>query len=139
MTTGRSEKDTAEKLVRLLDRGAASVPAGVAYRLQAARQQALARLTSESATGAASGTLNARGGTRSLWGAGGGGGFLQSARFWVAALVLAGALAYALHWQDARQESELAEIDTSLLASDLPVDAFIDKGFQNWIRRGEQP
>ncbi len=138
MNTGRFEDDTAEKLVPLLDRGAANLSPGVAYRLQAARQQALARLAGEVETAAGTPTAGGRG-MRALTGGAGGGGMRHRFRFWVAALALAGALAYALHWQDVRQERELVEIEAALLASDLPIDALVDKGFQNWLRRGDKP
>ena len=31
--------------------------------------------------------------------------------------------------------AELAEIDSQLLTDDLPIDAYLDRGFQNWLKR----
>jgi hypothetical protein len=31
--------------------------------------------------------------------------------------------------------SELEETDAAILSSDLPIDAYLDRGFQNWLTR----
>ena len=33
-----------------------------------------------------------------------------------------------------RSLREFEELDLHLLASDLPIDAYLDEGFQNWLR-----
>ena len=37
-------------------------------------------------------------------------------------------------WHTVQQVHEFEEIDLHLLASDLPIDAYLDRGFQNWLR-----
>jgi hypothetical protein len=37
-------------------------------------------------------------------------------------------------WHTVQQVREFEELDLHLLASDLPIDAYLDRGFQNWLR-----
>ena len=37
-------------------------------------------------------------------------------------------------WQERRRVAELIEIDSQLLTDDLPIDAYLDRGFQNWLK-----
>ena len=37
-------------------------------------------------------------------------------------------------WQKARVIADFEEIDTMLLADDLPIDAYLDRGFQNFLK-----
>ncbi|HET7198557.1 MAG TPA: DUF3619 family protein [Burkholderiales bacterium] len=50
----------------------------------------------------------------------------------IAMLVLAVSGIYT--WQEKRRVAELVEIDSQLLTDDLPVDAYFDRGFQNWLK-----
>lgn len=129
-----SDERYGKAICEYLDRGAAELKPGLAYRLQQARSTALDRLAGE-ATGAFVGTP-------SLAGAGGGtvggGGFgrplYANARLWIAVLILA---AGAFGWQqwNAWQELEaLEDLDAQLLTSELPIDAYVDRGFQQWLR-----
>lgn len=36
-------------------------------------------------------------------------------------------------WNDLRKADELGEIDSALLADDLPINAYLDRGFQAWL------
>lgn len=36
-------------------------------------------------------------------------------------------------WNDFERAAELGEIDSALLADDLPINAYLDKGFQAWL------
>ncbi len=38
-------------------------------------------------------------------------------------------------WQQHQRIAELEEIDSQLLADDLPPDAYLDRGFQNWLKK----
>jgi hypothetical protein len=127
------EREIAKKITTYLDRGAAALKAGTAYRLQSARQQALARLADprrathlELAGAHAGGGSGTAGGGRSLWGNG---------RLWVGiALIIA--LGFGVQqWQAYQQLNELEEMDAAILSSDLPIDAYLDRGFQNWLKR----
>ncbi|HXM81054.1 MAG TPA: DUF3619 family protein [Burkholderiales bacterium] len=37
-------------------------------------------------------------------------------------------------WQQNQRADELAEIDAQVLTGDLPIDAYLDRGFQNWLK-----
>jgi len=131
MTT--NDDEFAKKITTYLDQGTANLKAGVAYRLQSARQKALARLADPqraanlSLAGArsagGSGTL---GGGRSLW---------ASGRLWIGVALIAAAGIGFQQWQSYQQLNDLEETDAAILSSDLPIDAYLDRGFQNWLRR----
>jgi hypothetical protein len=56
----------------------------------------------------------------------------------IAALAIGVAAIYS--WQQNQRAAELEEIDAQLLTDELPIDAYLDRGFQNWLKRstGEQ-
>lgn len=124
------DAEFARKLIRHLDRGAAQMKPGMAYRLQQARARALAGSTArpvgagELALAGIGGPGNGR--RHSGWGA---------AVRWLALTVLLGGIGFGWQqWHAVQQVREFAEIDTQLLASDLPIDAYLDRGFQNWLK-----
>lgn len=50
------------------------------------------------------------------------------------ALLLASAVAiYA--WERNQRLAELEEIDAQLLSDELPIDAYLDRGFQSWLKQ----
>jgi ABC-type tungstate transport system substrate-binding protein len=58
--------------------------------------------------------------------------------FWRVVLPLATlllALATVQYWQQDRRIAEIEEIDAQLLTDDLPIDAYLDRGFQNWLKK----
>jgi len=135
MTT--EDDNFAKKLKGYLDTGAAGIKAGTAYRLQKARAAALARLGEPvgsrapqsrwvPALAGSSGSGNP--GSRTLW---------TSARLWVGiAIIIAAGIGYQ-QWQSYQQVSEIVELDTQILSSDLPIDAYLDQGFRNWLAHDE--
>lgn len=52
-----------------------------------------------------------------------------------AALVLA--LVGIQYWQRSPSAEELEEIDAALLTSDLPINAYLDKSFDTWLKRSQ--
>jgi hypothetical protein len=128
----RDDPNFPEKLVGYLDTAAANVKAGTAYRLQLARQVALARLADpkQAAELRLGGAVGGNGsGTVS-----GGRGFWANGRVWLGiALIVAAVLGYQ-QWQAYQQLDDLADTDAALLSSDLPIDAYLDRGFQNWLQ-----
>ena len=131
MTT--KDDDFAKKITTYLDDGTANLKAGTAYRLQLARAEALARLADTKRAAelrlagahayAGSGTL---GGGRSFW---------VSGRLWVGiALIVVAGFGFQ-QWQAYQQLNDIEETDAAILSSDLPIDAYLDRGFQNWLRR----
>ena len=128
----------AKKITAYLDHGVADLKSGTAYRLQLARAEALARLadparatsaqavTSAAVAGAGNGTGAMSGGR----GMGGGRGWL-----WLGiALIVAAGFGYQ-QWQAYQQLTDIEETDAAILSSELPIDAYLDRGFQNWLKR----
>lgn len=64
----------------------------------------------------------------------------QPSRMWNLIAVTAGAAAFAVSFlvvqavNDARENSELAEVDTQLLTDDLPPEAYSDPAFMRFLR-----
>lgn len=50
----------------------------------------------------------------------------------VVTLVIAVSAVYT--WQQSQRAAEVEEIDAALLTSDLPIDAYLDSGFQNFLK-----
>lgn len=131
MTT--HDDDFARKVTGYLDHGTASMRAGTAYRLQLARQQALARLqapehaTEPQLAGALAGAGGVGGGTRS------GRSFWASGRLWLGIALIAAAGVGYQQYQSWQATKDLVETDAEILTSDLPIDAYLDRGFQNWL------
>ena len=58
-----------------------------------------------------------------------------SARVLLPALVLVLAAVGISRWQDNQVLAEVVEIDSQLLTDDLPIDAYLDRGFPNWLKK----
>jgi hypothetical protein len=126
-----NEHEIAKKLTAYLDHGAGGLKPGIAYRLQLARQKAM-----EAAAESSRASEMALADT-------GGGNFrgrhylLSDARIWISVLLLVGGLLYFQYWQSMQQVKDLIDMDAAILTSDLPVEAYLDRGFQNWLTRSE--
>jgi Protein of unknown function (DUF3619) len=126
MTT--DEKKFASNIKALLDRSAAGLDARVSDRLATARAAALGRLGVPQAEAALAGAGHgALPGSRPL---------VTQAKFWVGIALLAAAAFGWQQWQAFQQVEEAEEIDAQLLSSDLPIDAYLDRGFQVWLKTG---
>jgi hypothetical protein len=133
----QSDQELAKKITALLDRGIGDLRHGTVYKLQLARQAALAKMAarSDSPQTTTEHVLMMAGGSGTL------GGMRRLAadfRLWLAVLVIVGGVYFYDYWTILQQASEIAELDSALLGSDLPVDAFLDKGFENWLKRSGQ-
>src|SRR5438046_5453277 len=101
------------------------------YRLQLARERALARLDDPkrasdfALAGAGGGTL---GGSRHV---------LMDVRVWIGILLIVGGILGYQYWQASQLVREIADTDAAILTSDLPIEAYMDRGFQNWLRHSE--
>jgi hypothetical protein len=95
-------------------------------RLHAARERALAAQRPEP-VGALAWADNVLGSF------GGWGGFSLRLVAPLAALVISAGVLYT--WQQNRVISDFEEIDSMLLGDDLPIDAYLDRGFQNWLKK----
>ena len=126
-----NEQELAKKIVRHLDQGLGHVKQGTLYQLQSARMAALDRY---------------REAPQPVFGlawAGNAAFRLSHSRHFNARNMLAlGLLLLSLtgvtYWQLAIQSSDLAEIDASLLTGELPINAYLDSGFEAWLKRSSQ-
>jgi len=62
---------------------------------------------------------------------------LADARIWIGVLLLVGGVLYYQHWQSVQQVREIEETDAAILTSELPIEAYLDRGFPNWLKRSE--
>lgn len=120
------DAEYAGKLVRHLDRGIAQLKPAIAYRLKDARTCALQALSGQVADRSAFALAEAGGSGHGHWGG--------AVRWLAAALLVAGIGLGWQQWHAAEQAQEYADIDSQILASDLPIDAYLDRGFQNWLK-----
>lgn len=62
----------------------------------------------------------------------------RGVRVSLAALALAIAAALFVHWQSDRILAELSDFDSNLLSDVVPVEALVDKGFEEWLQKPRQ-
>jgi hypothetical protein len=135
------EQEFGTKLGRHLDAGAADLRPGIAYRLQQARAAALDKLaereqTAASAVVASSGRLAGAGGAAVSGGRGGRSLFAQP-RLWVGILLIAAAGYGLQQWLAWQELEEIEDLDAKLLSSDLPIDAYLDRDFMQWLKSAD--
>ena len=58
-----------------------------------------------------------------------------SLRFLMPLVLLLAAVTSLYVWQQNRTVAEIEEIDAQLLTDDLPLDAYLDRNFQNWLKK----
>lgn len=118
-----NEQQFGNRIRHLLNQGLALDPAK-RDRLRAAREQALTRQRAEPALRWADNVLGSFDGWRGV-----------STRVLLPVAVLVLAVSGIYTWQEKRRVAELVEIDSQLLTDDLPIDAYLDRGFQNWLKK----
>ena len=128
-----NEREFGSKIVQTLDSGL-ELPAEASARLAAARAQALAsqrRVAPSFALVMVDG-ITARLAGPSQW----------LTHVLLPAVLIVGALIVLHNWQDSQQRElasvDAAELDTQLLKGDLPIDAYLDHGFQAWLKRSSE-
>jgi hypothetical protein len=151
MSNALDQKETefALKVRRALDENINTLPAASLDKLAAARRTALARKKPEKAVvaapvfapalaGAGAAGLGAAG-PGSLGAAGSGpagkrGRFSRLALAWPLLALVIG-LAGIAYWEDQQRTAELADIDAAMLSDNLPLDAYLDHGFNAYLTR----
>jgi len=120
-----NEHQFGNKIRQLLNQGL-HLDAAAAARLSAAREQALARQRPEPATALAraDSVLVGLGGWGSL-----------SLRVLLPLLLLAAAVVGIYTWEQKQRIAEVEDIDAQLLTDDLPIDAYLDRGFETWLKK----
>jgi phage tail protein X len=121
------QEQLAQRIIQRLDDGVDQLDAGTRERLLAARRAALARYQ------------EARVRVFGLRVAGPVGEFLGQHVFGtsVAAVVTALVVATAgvAYWQSIAPNGDSAEVEIALLTDELPINAYLDKGFDSWLKR----
>jgi hypothetical protein len=121
-----NEQQIAYRIKQLLNRGL-DLDAGKLARLKAAREAALLRQRAESRVPAWAWADNVIGKS--------GGPYAVIPRLLLPMAVLILGLIAINHWRDTQVAAEIEEIDAAVLTGDLPLDAYLDKGFDAWLKR----
>ena len=100
-------------------------------RLKAARERAIARQRVAAPRMALAWAGNLTGGL-------GDGSASVFSRLLLPAAVLILGLVAINTWQQSQTVQELVDIDSGVLTSDLPIDAYLDRGFDAWLKRSSQ-
>lgn len=124
-----NELDLGRKIARHLEQGANQLKQGTLYRLQAARNAALQKYHAEPAFGLAGEGLAASRLRHSQ---------LRSVRFLLPLALVLLSLGGIVYWQTAKHSNDIEEIDAHLLTDDLPINAYLDKDFDAWLKRSVQ-
>jgi len=103
--------------------------AHIAERLRAAREQALARRKLERSPALAWARTATAG---VIGGFGGLAGF--SVRLLLPTALLVAGLIAIYSAQQAQRAADIEELDALLLTDDLPIDAYLDRGFETWLK-----
>lgn len=135
----KQELEFVQELRRALDESAASLPSATTVRLSAARKAALARKKAEPVLVRAPALAAA--GVGAIGGVPGGlpaprrrSALARFALAWpLAALVVS--LVGIAYWEDQQRTAELADIDAAMLSDDLPLNAYLDHGFNAYLSR----
>jgi hypothetical protein len=119
-----NEPQFGDKVAHLLNQGLRLDERKLA-RLRAAREQALQRqrAETESVLAWAGNMVGELGGWSGL-----------SLRLLAPVVALGVAVSAIYTWQQNQRAAEVEEIDAQLLTSDLPIDAYLDRGFQNFLK-----
>ncbi len=119
-----NENEVAGRIVARLDQDLADLPATTVQRLQAARSAAMSAYRPD----------------RPLWGRAGAGSILSgwslgsglTTRLVLPAAIILASLTGLIYWQMSSHHEE--ELDTGLLAGELPIHAYTDPGFETWLK-----
>jgi hypothetical protein len=124
--------ELARKIVQHLDFGADHVEPATRERLLEARKIALSHYQAgaQPAWGLAwAGQAMSRRGEQHFLGP----------RYLIAGAALIAALIGIAYWHGgSAPPNELAEIDVGLLTDELPINAYLDKGFDSWLKRSSR-
>jgi hypothetical protein len=117
------------RIKRTLNQGLA-LDAATLDRLKAARESALERQRAEEPSLIFAWATQLTGPGRSA-------SSLMSTLLLSAALLVAG-LFIADYWHQAQSAQEIVEIDSAVLMGELPLDAYLDTGFDAWLKRSSE-
>ncbi len=124
-----NELDLGSKIARHLEQGANQLKQGTLYRLQAARNAALQKCHAEPEIGVAGTGFAISRLSHSQ---------MLNARFLLPLAIVLLSLGSIVYWHTVQQNNDVEEIDTHLLTGDLPINAYLDKDFDAWLKRSSQ-
>lgn len=125
----QQEHELAGKIVQHLNYGADQIGSATREHLLAARKEALSHYKDK---------------PESVWGLAWAGhsvrvgGHRFETRHLIAVAVLITALIAVAFWQNRVPSNEIAEVDLGLLTDDLPINAYLDRGFDSWLKRSSR-
>ncbi|MGH8802114.1 MAG: DUF3619 family protein [Casimicrobiaceae bacterium] len=122
------DAEFARKLIAHLDRENDRLEPETVHRLQQGRATALAALDIGAPDTPGAGAARALHARHRGW--------VVATRWAAVALLVIGTGVGWQQWRQGqliRQTHENAELDAQILSSDLPIDALLDRGFQNWL------
>jgi len=129
----KTEQENAKEIVNLLDEGTSQLDRKVLDRLYAARMKAVGQLAARRQTVAES---EADGIGRVLRMSGD---YMHQHRAVMPAVMIIGAaLMLFVITQQLTNQPAIEQSDAFLLGSELPPEAFVDKGFDAWLARSSQ-
>ena len=117
------ERQFGYRIRQILNQGTHELKPGIAQRLAAARQRALERYRPEPALAWADNV------TGNIGWAG------LALRVLVPLAMLVACAGAIYTWQQNQRAAEIEEVDALLLTDDPPIDAYLDRGFQNWLKK----
>lgn len=125
-----NEQDLAKKIVQHLDQGTANLDSQLKNRLQVAREHALDLYVQPNHNFNLAWSWHGnKGGHNDAH---------SPSRAWISLAVLVLGLMFIVYWQTTQDINDVSDIDVHLLAHDLPINAFIDTGFDTWLE-GSSP
>ncbi len=123
------DDELARRIITHLDAGADQLDAETRERLRSARDRALGRYRAPRLVPvlglAWAGQAMARLSTHRI----------SSVRNLLVVTLLVLALVGVAAWNAFAPSNELADIDASLLTDELPINAYLDQGFDSWLKR----
>ncbi len=124
----QQELELAQKISALLKQETVQIDSQTAEKLLAARKEALAHFPDAPARAWSPAVAGRVGRIFEP--------FNHSLRAGLLLLALLAALGGVVAWHTSSQQgSEIADIDTGLLTDELPINAYLDKGFDSWVKR----
>lgn len=122
-----NEQDFGFKVRHYLNLSTEQIDDQIAERLFAARQKALAqqRVAAFSLSVPGIGQIS----ESSL---------LPKLRRGLTVVLLALGVAGVSYWSSMEQAAEIEDLDSALLSDDLPINAYLDRGFDAWLKRTSQ-
>lgn len=122
------EHEFAGKIAGLLSQSTQQIDGITAAKLLAARKEALAHFQDKPARGWVPALVSNVGNITEP--------FSHNWRAGLVLLALLVSLTGVVIWHNMGQpSSEIAEIDEGLLTDELPINAYLDKGFDSWVKR----